>query len=251
MELTDLELLIKKFEIQQNELMMVMSVYENEPEADYARQSMTVIYESLSILRSFKENHSEIGKKVNELMKMRKRIGGIARTMVKNIALPEQYKEIFPRSYRDPIATIEIYLKKVKAIQAQISKLESELETMQYDGREGSKPDFIYENIEAMYDGLLDGFEIKFSGTNDYKEHYVSISRIGNIIEISILKHSDKIDQYGRYNYFHKVLADIGFTEKEEIWKFIFDVEIEEFDTLISAVARMLFEARLELQIKS
>lgn len=243
MESTDLELIIRQLENQLKELVRVKDAYKNEPEADYAGKSMSSVYDSLSILRSFKENHSEIAKKEKELIRMRQRIASLAKVMVQQIMQPEKYKRSFPRTYNNANATIEFYLTKVKALQMQINKLESDMESIQYDGKEGSKSDFIYENIEAMYDGLLDSFQIKFSYHKRQGDYYLEISRSTNLISISVLRSSVETKKYGRNEFFFRQLADIGFKKKDEFWKFQFNVETEDFERLITTVARVLIEA--------
>lgn len=250
--MTDLELLINEYEHRQAEYRAAAYRDGGEFEDAFSKEALHIISVRLSVLRHLKDTHSEIAKKTKESENLRRQMERMARTMSNRIIYPGKYTGLTAEMLM-PTFFIDMYLKKIQEAQDRLLMVEKELKEIQYDGIQTNTPDFIYRLTEAVYDGLLDSYEIKLSGLRRPRNLCISVRRKSSLIciEISHLKDASYPHKYDHEQISN--LRSIGYKEIEDKWLYTFDMLEGKFDTLIFALARTLLEvfhaARQELEV--
>lgn len=254
--MTDLDILIRELKKRQSELRAAAYRRDGEYEDPYCKNGLSKVNQQLSVLRTLKENHSEISKKVLESQKLRKQIAGLARTMVDKIIHPQKHDDLTERMIMQPLDLFFNYQERIKQAQDKLTVVEEELDKIEAVGEESKfKPDFIYELTEALYDGELDYFEVMHAHddvTTYYKSKLI-VHRKEEEITLELTRRS-RTSEVRKFDDSHNlILIDIGFKKVGENYLCNFDLETKLFDDLIAIIARALFEimsaANKELEV--
>jgi len=232
--LTDLEQLIKTYRTQVDELSYTVSQMGNEPEGQYAKISFEIAVQKLRLFRMMKDNYSGFSSIQNLITKLESGLERESRFLV--------HKLCDSKNTHHPSFLISSFIKRKDSIKAKISQLKQEIQKLDEDGTEFLKPDFIYEQVESLFDDSLEKFELRFSYRHRTINHNLKISKIGSLVSVILVKTDGDIRLFHDLYERATILKNIGYHIENNIWSLQLDMDKSSFDDLITIVARTLFE---------
>ena len=240
--MTDLEIIIKELEERIKMVKRAAEKGKGEPDGIYAYKDLQILQNELRLFQYFHPEYKEIADK--EIEKQKKEVGQI---LLRNALFKKlqwlSEKTLSLEEYERELT--KIIKSHMRHLQAQKKVIPQEIEAKDL-GKDSpllsvQRQDKVYELTEALYDGLLDRFEVRIPSRRRESASFV-VERRDNLILITLHPqyHREKLsDLKSKQNI---KLRDIGYRRSEGYWQCLFDERTATFDNLITVIARTLIE---------
>jgi len=205
--MTDLEIIIKELEERIKVVKRAAEKGKGEPDGIYAYKDLQILQNELRLFQYFHPEYKEIADKEIEKQK-------IIKSHMRHL---QAQKKVIPQE-----------------IEAKDLGKDSPLLSVQ-------RQDKVYELTEALYDGLLDRFEVRIPSRRRESASFV-VERRDNLILITLHPQYHREELSDLKSKQNIKLRDIGYRRSEGYWQCLFDERTATFDNLITVIARTLIE---------